>query len=62
MGKIIKAKEGGRIESKVIEEYTPLINGQFYLSGTILPHNFMTTTVIRMTESQHTPNTNITNI
>ena len=40
MGKIIKAEEGGRIESKVIEEYTPLINGQFYLSRTILPHNF----------------------
>ena len=41
MGKIIKAeKRGGGIESKVIEEYTPLINGQFYLSRTILPHKF----------------------
>ena len=40
MGKIIKAEKRGGIESKVIEEYTPLINGQFYMSRTILPHKF----------------------
>ena len=35
MGKIIKAKKGGGIESKVIEEYTPLAKNTYPVDSAI---------------------------